>query len=322
MRIEYRQVPPLPADVRSSAERDILDSLNAIRTRGDKFVVNPTRWYAKDGGSAKARVMNRAPFLSKTFQESLRSRGWEIEKGLDGQRIDAYKVIVANRHKGRFLDRERYIELVRRLVPRENPLGIKAPPVLEAYYWYVQRKKFGLPGWEGADNALFLATEEREMDFRIGVEFETGNIASSFRALLKLNLLFQLGKIDVGIFVTSISRADGATKIWPPSNRNGSFEELAQRQYDRLVYFPIWEFGFAPDEYDDHAPYFHDMGKFYVPQIAEGTFIDSRGREFDIYTRPYSRGKILRPRTATYEAQLELEQETPTEDLDEIDESE
>ena len=73
------------------------------------------------------------------------------------------------------------------------------------------------------------------------------NIASSFRSLYKLGFLYSEFEIDAGVFITSIDKNNCATRIWPVSNRNGSFQELKQRNYKRMVVLPLWEFGFAPD---------------------------------------------------------------------------
>ena len=73
------------------------------------------------------------------------------------------------------------------------------------------------------------------------------NIASSFRSLYKLGFLYSESEIDAGVFITSIDKNNCATRIWPVSNRNGSFQELKQRNYKRMVVLPLWEFGFAPD---------------------------------------------------------------------------
>jgi hypothetical protein len=329
MRIFPKTTPPLPKDVERAAERELRGALNAIKTEDDRFVVNPTKWYLMDGNQAKPLVMNRAPFLSNTFQQSLHNAGWTKEKKLSGQTIDAFKVFTAEAHDGRFLGREQYVQLMKNLLPQDNPQGSKAPPLLEAYYWYLQRKKYALPDWAAGHEALFSSTGESRIDFRIGVEFETGNIASSFRALLKLGLLFQLGEIDVGVFITSESKDDGATKIWPVSNRNGSFEELSQRQYKRFIHFPIWELGFAPDAYSRDAEYFQAVAWLYRPAPEGEVVTDRRGRKFDVFTRPLSRdgkrrGRILRPRWLEDERELEEEaaQQAAAEEEEEQEEEE
>ena len=102
---------------------------------------------------------------------------------------------------------------------------------------------------------------------RIGLEFETGNIASSFRAINKLQTLFNEDLIDVGVFITSKSKENGAARIWPSSNRNGSFEELSNRKYQTQRSYPHIDISFWPDGYDNSAPYFDEHGCFQLSEI-------------------------------------------------------
>jgi hypothetical protein len=133
----------------------------------------------------------------------------------------------------------------------------------------------------------------------VGVEFETGNIASSFRALTKLGNLFSAGKIDAGVFVTSNDKANCAARIWPASNRNGSFEELRRRRYKDNVALPLWEVGFAPDAFDSSAPYLGIDGSLYRP-VASPT-VAEEDEEIDGVRYSEWLGErgdtILRPKT-------------------------
>jgi hypothetical protein len=130
---------------------------------------------------------------------------------------------------------------------------------------YVKRRFFGIGTLAAKYHAHFTKTTE-EKKFRIGLEFETGNIASSFRALTKLGFLYRRGHIDAGAFITSIDKANAAARIWPTANRNGSFVELEARQYRDSIFFPIWEAGFAPDSFNRNAPYLGPKKTTYTMQ--------------------------------------------------------
>ena len=131
------------------------------------------------------------------------------------------------------------------------------------------------------------------MPLRVGLEFETGNIASSFRALIKLNNLYADGHIDLGVFVASIDKARCATRIWPVTNRNGSFEELDARDFRANLIVPLWEFGFAPDEFSSDVSYLGQDGSVYSPQ-STGRSIDHAGTRYEVWTGDRGR-ELLRP---------------------------
>ena len=110
----------------------------------------------------------------------------------------------------------------------------------------MKRGCFNLSGLDPSFHASFRQGTGT-VPLRVGLEFETGNIASSFRSLNKLNFLFREGEIDAGVFITSADKGTTAARIWPMSNRNGSFEELERRNYRETISFPVWKFSFAPD---------------------------------------------------------------------------
>jgi hypothetical protein len=118
---------------------------------------------------------------------------------------------------------------------------------------------------------------------RVGLEFETGNIASSFRSLNKLNYLFRAGHIDAGVFITSRDKVSTAGKIWPVSNRNGSFEELERRNYAETISFPIWEFAFSPDSVSQTAPYLGADGTTYTPTNT-GRVVTIGTERYEVWT--------------------------------------
>ena len=135
---------------------------------------------------------------------------------------------------------------------------------------------------------------------------ETGNVkfasvlnlrqATSHRpsASDKLETLFVLGEIDYGVFVTSINKDCAATRIWPVSNRNGSFQELENRNYRNNRTVPLWEFAFEPDEFRQDVPYLGSGGTTYEPEPT-GEVVTHSGTEYDVFTRNGNE-RILRPK--------------------------
>lgn len=146
------------------------------------------------------------------------------------------------------------------------------------YQKYMARRCF-LPSENLAPYKNLLATSLGMEKIRIGLEFETGNIASSFRAFSKLNSLFRLGKIDAGVFITSKDKSTTACRLWPVSNRNGSFEELEKRN----IALPMFEFSFCPDGYSHHAPYLGSGGNTYF-LIDQGRTKVIGGIRYRIFT--------------------------------------
>ncbi len=147
------------------------------------------------------------------------------------------------------------------------------------YGMYADRFCFNLPPLE----SIKYLFEKKYVSYRykIGIEFETGNVASSFRAINKLNGLFHQGQIDGGCFITSIDKKNSATRIWPVSNRNGSFQELKNRSYLSQVSLPLICIGFAPDGFSRAAPFLGANGALYN---LESTGHKDDETKLDIYT--------------------------------------
>lgn len=257
--------------------RDLAHALRAVRThlspggRG-RLVVNDTVWYRHSDGKAKPLVANQAGFFSQGFQNALVATGrWTKEKNIQGQKIDAYgefdciggaSISVA--------------DLCSWLPSSGQPADQFPATFARTYGAFVQRSLYSVKELPPPlrSHAVSHARVQRH---RVGVEFETGNIASSFRALLKLNLLFRLGEIDVGVFVTSNSKARAATAIWPASNRNGSFEELELRHWQKIIDLPILGIGFEPDAFCRRAPILRADGTLCtVVPVGTSTAIGSR----------------------------------------------
>jgi hypothetical protein len=171
-------------------------------------------------------------------------------KKAEDQRIDAY--IELSTSPGSTLDRANLFAFLEEYTadhPDQSPDRL----AVLFYQMYGRRSCFHIGALEEKYRSYFGQVETTG-PIRIGLEFETGHIASSFRSLNKLGFLYRRGLIDAGIFITSRDKAS-ATRIWPPSTRNSSFEELERLQYRDAVFLPIWEYGFAPDRYDRNAPY-------------------------------------------------------------------
>ena len=142
---------------------------------------------------------------------------------------------------------------------------------------YGGEPRYPIDGLPESTHHLFVQHEVNRQ-FKVGVEFETGNIASSFRALRKLSDLFANGSIDAGVFVTSIDKASSATRIWPVSNRNGSFEELRRRNYESGLDLPMLCVGFAPDGFSTEVPHLGQDGELYTIKLTDQQTEDGKYR--------------------------------------------
>lgn len=131
------------------------------------------------------------------------------------------------------------------------------------------------------DNDVNYSLRDKDVTLKAGLEFETGNIASSFRAISKLNELYDKKHIDIGLFITSINKYV-STNIWPSSNRNGSIEELKNRKFLNQIKFPLILIGFEPDVWDANAMYLKKDGTRYT--FGEHTEIKTiAGRQYYYY---------------------------------------
>lgn len=268
------------AAIEAAIRADMDTALNAIRTRGDKFIVNDAPWFWQNpAGKVRPSVANSAKFITKTFQAYLKNKlGWEIEKSLSNQDIDAYKEFA-----GEFdvfsLDPVRFVEL---LAAYEIHHGRSSGPVASSIY--VQHCQNAAPSL--SDDLLplisFFQAHKKTMTLRVGVEFETGNIASSFRAANKLEHLYREEQIDLGIFITSNDKQSCAARIWPVSNRNGSFQELVERGFALGLAVPLWQIGFAPDGFDQSIGHLADTGTLYTMQPT-GNMRTINGVDYEIW---------------------------------------
>jgi hypothetical protein len=253
---------------------DVSVALSSISTIGKSFIVNDSEWlWSNPAGKLRPTVMNSAKFLSKKFQQHLCEQlEWSIEKELSGQRIDAYKE-VETKAEVFSLNKDGLIKILAQLPEEPRAEFASIASMLVANYFKRDSIRIGS---ELRNFREFFKTEKKTFQTRIGLEFETGNIASSFRAINKLQTLFDAGFIDVGVFVTSKSKQEGAARIWPVSNRNGSFEELRQRHYHAQRSYPHIDISFWPDGYSDSAPYFDEQGCYQLNDLTTSTINGER----------------------------------------------
>jgi hypothetical protein len=281
-----RCIPPaIPEPLARVIRAEVHSALKGVTTSPEGFVVNDSPWLeVRPSGKATAAVLNEADFISKTFQKRLRELAdpWSIEETIEGQKIDAFKRFTAS-IEGFFLDRDRlrsvvdefwrdpelFIPLVQSNWPHCHSVEFD-----QMVWWlsamYFRRRLHDVSIIPQALRHRFLSTGVRDHEIRVAIEFETGNTASAYRAFVKLNALYALDRIDLGIFIAT-SKAD-AHRIWPVSNRNVHFGELTNRGYRRSVFFPIWEIEFRPDTYSTEASYLRGDGTTYRPTATRDVF--------------------------------------------------
>jgi hypothetical protein len=290
MIVTDRCLPPgLPLTLAAAVRAEVHGALQQVTTSGSQFVVNDTAWLQfRASGKATPAVLNAANYISKSFQQRLKEtpKPWTTEKKVNDQRIDAFKVFPVT-YEGFFLDDEGlrkvvdefwahpeyFAELVRSNWPHAQKIELD-----QMVWWlsemYFRRRLHDLTVFPACIRPYFRSTGMQDHKIRVAIEFETGNTASAYRAFVKLNSLYATNQIDLGIFVAT-TRAH-AHRIWPVSNRNVNYEELANRGYRRSIYFPIWEISFEPDGYDQGASYLKANGTMYQP-VATGTKVVHEG---------------------------------------------
>ena len=297
MKIYHRCNPDAVAEkISDRVVRDVSRSLGSIVTRRKKFVVNDAEWFIRRGhGRLTPCVMNAAKFISGTFQNTLREQcGWETNIEIAGQEIDGFVSLTGGGRRFRIPPDARFVDFYRLHCEQNAPPDIRKE-FLSSWRRYVQIGINQLAEVEPAFQGFFEKSGPDAATVRVGLEFETGNIASAFRALDKLETLYVTGHIDYGVFVTSINKEHAAARIWPSSNRNGSFSELENRNYRNNRTVPLWEFGFGPDKFDRAAAYLGNAG-LYEP-IATGRTIVFGGVSYQVFLR--GEEELLRPYPST-----------------------
>lgn len=260
----------LPFTIRDVAIDIVTKSLQGITTIDNRFIVNDTLYFRKQRtGRTTVCVMNSATFLSKKFQKNLgQFYGCQGETRIDGQNIDGYIEQEVDTIGYKIKNRDELLKTLHRYIEATNRNDYSAYTLFPMFYgMYTGRGIYDIECLPEDVKYLFEKVPGQKK-FRLGVEFETGNVASSFRALNKLFVLFQKGYIDAGVFVTCTDKNNCATRIWPVSNRNGSFQELRQRHYMNQVSLPLISIGFSPDGFDSTAPFLGKNGHLYKPQYT------------------------------------------------------
>ena len=256
-----------------------IDECVRISFRYEKgpFIVNPTKYFRRNSGKITPAVVNSAEYFSKKFQNSLKALGWEIDFTIEGQEIDGFITYEAENELFASIDEHHFYKQIAELDPRGKDF---TKEVVLLHSMYFNRNKFIIKDIFNDSN---FSIGDGSIDLRIGLEFETGNIASSFRALSKLNNLYDMNQIDFGIFVTSMNK-NSSTKIWPSSNRNGSIEELENRKFEHEFRMPIMIYGFEPDGWDYTVGFLNKKGERYkidgpTSKVAE------KGKKFIYYEK-------------------------------------
>jgi len=264
---------------------DVEQALNSLRTVGDKFIVNDSLFYWRNpSGQMRPSVVNNAKYISGTFQNALVRLGWRKEETIADQKIDAYVELPVT-GTAYSIPVEQFPDRSSEYLKRRYPSVAEVPldtEYVRLYQEYVVRTKYRVSHLPERVREVFTETPIHS-PLRVGLEFEVGNIASSFRAINKLDELFRLGRIDLGVLVTSIDKSSSAARIWPISNRNGSFEELRRRGYQNHRIAPSVDIGFAPDGFDKTVGFLgKDLSLYYLrPTGREITVKGVTYREFD-----------------------------------------
>jgi hypothetical protein len=111
---------------------------------------------------------------------------------------------------------------------------------------------------------LFRFQNRSSCASRLSLRQET----SRARFELQTNLSTYIeSQIDLGIF-TSNDKPSCAARIWPVTNRNGSFQELDRRGFANGLGVPLWQVGFAPDAFDQQGLYLAEDGSLYTMQAT------------------------------------------------------
>ncbi len=244
----------------------ISSSLKSITTIGDKFIINDSLWYfPKRRGGVAPCVVNSASFISSRFQKALSTIDrWQGETTIQKQSFDGFGELKLTGF-AYSLNKEHLMDVLETTLKANGADDSAIGTMFTRFYgMYIKRTLFDIQQIPEKLHSYFIQHNVNQT-IRVGVEFETGNIASSFRALQKLDYLFSNNEIDAGVFVTSLNKKDCAARIWPTSNRNGSFSELAERNYRQNVALPLWEIGFQPDDFRDTAPYLGSDGSTFTP---------------------------------------------------------
>jgi hypothetical protein len=257
----------IPELIRNKIIENTTLALNRITTINNKFIINDSLYYKSQNNKRPSPcVVNSANFVSKKFQFELSLiENCHGETKINNQSFDG---LINIEHSGdgyTIKDKNNILNIVHQYIINEKLPSKTVYTLFPLFYgMYVERGYYNLLPKLNFARDLFKVEKVNQV-FKVGVEFETGNIASSFRAINKLNTLFHEKEIDCGCFITSNDKCNGATRIWPVSNRNGSFEELINRNYVDQISLPLVAIGFTPDKFCKEAPFLGFGGNLYTP---------------------------------------------------------
>lgn len=261
-----RNDPFIPENIKSQIILYVSESLNSITTLSGKFIVNDTLCFRKQGRGSKvtACVMNSATFMSSAFQNSLALLpNCFGETTFNNQSFDGMIKIDYEGTGYQIANKDDILMITHQYIAINGLSEHTVYTLFPMFYgMFVDRSFFDISFLPTSLHSYFNQVNLKTT-ITVGVEFETGNIASSFRAINKLYGLYQSGFIDIGVLVTSIDKPNCATRIWPVSNRNGSFQELNQRNYEEQVSLPLMGIGFSPDGFSTEVPFFDSSGTLY-----------------------------------------------------------
>jgi len=256
----------IPLSIKSQIIEKIILSLNSIKTIDGKFIVNDTLCFRKQGRGNKITpcVMNSASYMSSAFQHALSLLpGCRGETTCNNQSFDGMINLNFEGDGFKVADKDNLLKLVHEYIHLKKLKSHAVYTLFPMFYgMFVERSLFDISELPESLHHYFIKNMVKT-EVKVGVEFETGNIASSFRSINKLYGLYQSKNIDIGVLVTSIDKPSSATRIWPVSNRNGSFQELAQRNFEEQVSLPLLGIGFSPDGFSKDAPFFDASGELY-----------------------------------------------------------
>ncbi|WP_323640930.1 hypothetical protein [Pectobacterium polonicum] len=254
----------LPSSIAKIIKENVINSLNGIKTINDKLIINDCLFMRKQNNNQITPcVMNSASFISSKFQKNLSLlQNCLGENSINKQRIDGLITAEYNGLAYRIKEKTKILEVAFKYIESKKLPDNAIYNLFPMFYgMYADRLCFSIPELDDIEKLFDI--KKVDYHYKIGIEFETGNVASSFRAINKLNNLFHEGHIDGGCFITSIDKKNSASRIWPISNRNGSFQELKNRSYISQISLPLICIGFAPDEFSHTAPFLGANGELY-----------------------------------------------------------
>ena len=182
----------LPNNISSSIIDIIRDCLESITTINNRFIINDSLFYREQRPNKFTPcVVNSATYISSKFQAHLNSlSNAQGETTIQGQSIDGF-IKIPYSGKGHVIkDKNRILEVLHGYIEDKGLPSSSVNTLFPMFYgMFVERSNFGIKSIPTRFIELFQS-KTIEMNYRIGVEFETGNIASSFRALNKLFVLY------------------------------------------------------------------------------------------------------------------------------------